>query len=238
MATQDNSIIPITSHIVSGEQEQGIDARALHNFLGVDTRFNDWVSRRIEEYGFVENQDFVLVTQNRVTKSRGGNRKMTTDYFLTLEMAKELAMVEKNEKGREARRYFIECERRAKQPRIDPEFLMIHKSVLRDTGKALVWMGDYGVTSLPYRGQIPQYQVEGAVKEKQMISVPVEDWMTICNSVYAVYKVFGDAFSYSINHNYQPLPATLSIPCSIASQANKAMGLIYTHTFKQVGGAA
>ena len=120
----------------------------------------------------------------------------------------------------------------------DPEFLMIHKSVLRDTGKALVWMGDYGVTSLPYRGQIPQYQVEGAVKEKQMISVPVEDWMTICNSVYAVYKVFGDALSYSINHNYQPMPATLSIPCSIASQANKAMGLIYTHTFRQVGGAA
>lgn len=119
----------------------------------------------------------------------------------------------------------------------DPEFISIRKSVLQDTGKALVWMGDYGVTSLPYRGQIPQYQYEGTAKQqKEVISVPVEDWMTICNAVYSVYKVFGEALSYSINHNYQPLPATIAIPCSVASQANQAMGLIYTHTFRQVGG--
>ena len=231
MAMQDNSIIPITSHTVSGTQEQCVNARDLHAFLGVGRDFSNWLKGRIEEYGFVENQDFGIFAKTGENSRRG---RKAVDYFLTLEMAKELAMVEKNEKGREARRYFIECERRAKQPRVDPEFISIHKSVLNDTGKALVWLGDYGVTSLPYRGQIPNY---GEPKQ-ETITVPVEDWMTVCNTVYAVYKIFGEALSYSINHNYQPLPATLSIPCSIASQANKAMGLIYTHTFKQVGGAA
>lgn len=114
MAKANNSIIQITSSEISGEAVQGVNARELHGFLGVDTRFNDWLSRRIEEYEFVENKDFVLVTQNRVIKGRGGDRR-SVEYFLSLDMAKELAMVEKTEKGKEARRYFIECERKLKE---------------------------------------------------------------------------------------------------------------------------
>lgn len=150
MATQDHSIIPIISHTVSSAEEQCVDARDLHNFLKVGRDFSNWVKDRIEEYQFIDGQDFIVCSPKLVSKKRGGSNRL--DYFLTLEMAKELAMVEKNDRGREARRYFIECERRAKQPRLDPEFLMIHKSVLRDTGRALVWMGDYGVTSQPYYG--------------------------------------------------------------------------------------
>lgn len=102
------------------------NARELHKFLGVQTRFNDWIKNRIKEYGFVKNQDYVLVTENLVTKNenfatknlvakngRGGNRKPITQYHITLDMAKELAMVEKNAKGREIRRYFIDCEKKA-----------------------------------------------------------------------------------------------------------------------------
>ena len=132
MANANTNIIPIVKKTVAGEVEQGVDARALYEFLGVDTRFGDWFSRRIEEYGFIENQDFIILLKNEKNSGRG---RKAVDYFLTLEMAKELAMVEKNEKGKEARRYFIECERRLKQ-QPDPEFLMIHKSVLQDTGKA------------------------------------------------------------------------------------------------------
>lgn len=114
MATKDNSIIPITSNTVSGSQEQGVNARDLHNFLQVGRDFATWMKDRIAEYEFSEGEDFVLVHQKGgIKKGRGGDRR-SIDYFLTLEMAKELAMVEKNDKGREARRYFIECERRAK----------------------------------------------------------------------------------------------------------------------------
>lgn len=106
------SLIPVFAGEISGTTIQLVDARLLHAFLDVATKFADWIVRRIEEYGFVQDQDF-LVSQIWETKSgRGGNRKAVTDYHLTLDMAKELAMVERNEKGRQARRYFIECERK------------------------------------------------------------------------------------------------------------------------------
>lgn len=85
-------------------------ARELHSFLGVKTRFNDWIRNRISEYSFVENQDFTTLTKNLVS----GGREM--DFAITLEMAKELSMVEKNDKGKLARQYFIECEKRAVKP--------------------------------------------------------------------------------------------------------------------------
>ena len=72
------------------------------------TRFNDWISARISLYGFQENQDFVTFTGNAV------KGRPATEYHITLDMAKELAMVERNEKGKQARQYFIECERRLK----------------------------------------------------------------------------------------------------------------------------
>ena len=107
------NLIPVFNGKISHFETLLCDARKLHEFLQVSTRFNDWISRRIEEYGFVENQDF-LVTQNLVTKNsgRGGNRKAVLEYHITLDMAKELAMVERNEQGRAARRYFIECEKK------------------------------------------------------------------------------------------------------------------------------
>jgi len=104
-------LVPVFSGELSGASVQLVDARLLHDFMQIMTRFNDWIRTRIEEYGFVQDQDF-LVTQNSAIKTgRGGNRR-GKDYHITLDMANELAMVERNDKGREVRRYFIECERR------------------------------------------------------------------------------------------------------------------------------
>jgi anti-repressor protein len=89
-----------------------VSARELYEFLGIKSRFNDWVKNRIKEYGFVENQDFVAITKNLVTAQ--GNKSEQTEYAISLDMAKELAMVERNEKGREARQYFIACEKELK----------------------------------------------------------------------------------------------------------------------------
>ncbi|WP_224158706.1 antA/AntB antirepressor family protein, partial [Escherichia coli] len=91
-----------------------VNARDLHTFLGVGKRFASWITERIAEYGFVENQDYILVSPNREIKGRGGDRR-SKDYHLTLDTAKETAMVERNEKGRQIRRYFIECEKRLRQ---------------------------------------------------------------------------------------------------------------------------
>ena len=89
---------------------QACDARTLHTYLGSKTQFADWIKSRIEKYGFQENQDFALASENSEASWGGHNRK---EYHLTLDMAKELAMVENNTKGREVRQYFIAMEKKA-----------------------------------------------------------------------------------------------------------------------------
>jgi len=99
---------------------QTINARELHKYLENGDQFTHWIKDRIRQYDFVENQDYVLVRENSQIKKRGGDRR-SIDYHISLDMAKELAMVERNERGKEVRAYFIECERkfRSQMPQID-----------------------------------------------------------------------------------------------------------------------
>lgn len=95
------------------EGQQVVSARELWQFLNVGRHFNSWIKGRIEKYDFIENEDFIivsLITQNGVIK-KGGDRK-SLDYILSLDMAKELAMIENNPAGRTVRRYFIQCEKK------------------------------------------------------------------------------------------------------------------------------
>lgn len=94
-----------------------VDARELHAALGVGKDFSTWIKSRIKQYGFVEHQDYVTAKNLRspISGSSKAREQVAIDYYITLDMAKELAMVERNEKGRAVRKYFIECERRAYQ---------------------------------------------------------------------------------------------------------------------------
>lgn len=78
--------------------------RDLHEFLEVETRFNDWIKRMIE-YGFTEGIDFYSILSKT-----SENGRPSTDYQLTIEMAKEICMIQRSEKGRQARQYFIALE--------------------------------------------------------------------------------------------------------------------------------
>ncbi len=111
---------------------QTVNARELHAFLGVGKDFSTWIKGRIEQYNFLENRDFIC---SPVLGSKHGGHN-AIDYHLTLDMAKELAMVERTDKGRQARQYFIECERRAKAAAAEPSGLMQaldNPDVLRST---------------------------------------------------------------------------------------------------------
>lgn len=101
-------LIKISQEKIGDNAINAVNARELHEFLEVNSRFNDWIKNRISKYGFIENQDFIAITKNLVTAQ--GNESKFIDYIISIDMAKELAMVENNEKGRQARRYFIECE--------------------------------------------------------------------------------------------------------------------------------
>lgn len=114
-----SNLIPVFSGSLSESETLLCDARKLHEFLQVKTRYSQWLKERIAEYGFLENQDFVIASEiSEAKKGRGGHNK--TEYHITLDMAKELAMVERNEQGRAARRYFIECEKKLQQAQMPP----------------------------------------------------------------------------------------------------------------------
>ena len=111
-----NELIKLQPQTINGNAVETVNARELHAFLEVQTRFNDWIKNRIEQYDFVENQDFLVVTEKKVTMTDAGEKAtLIKEYHITLDMAKELAMVERTEKGKQARQYFIECERKLRE---------------------------------------------------------------------------------------------------------------------------
>jgi len=89
-----------------------INARELHYFLESRRDFSTWIKDRIEKYGFIENQDYSTFT--KIVE-----RAKRIEYALTIDTAKEIAMVEGNDKGKQARQYFIECEKKLQNKAID-----------------------------------------------------------------------------------------------------------------------
>ncbi|MBF0229182.1 MAG: antA/AntB antirepressor family protein [Desulfamplus sp.] len=100
-----NDLIPINT---DSNGQQTVNARNLHEFIENKDHFTTWITDRIKQYDFVENQDFVSFSEN----SEKGRPKQ--EYHITIDMAKELSMVERNEKGKQARQYFIKMENIAK----------------------------------------------------------------------------------------------------------------------------
>ena len=98
------NIITITKNEIGNAELNSVNARDIHNYLQVKTRFNDWINRAITKYDFKENIDFYSF----LSKTSGRPEK---EYIVTMDMAKELAMLENNPKGRETRKYFINCEK-------------------------------------------------------------------------------------------------------------------------------
>lgn len=86
-----------------------VDGRSLHEFLGVKTRYNDWFPRMVEAGDFIEGEDYYSNLSKEIPLV---DNSMNQD--LTMDMAKEICMLQHNERGKQARRYFIECEKRLK----------------------------------------------------------------------------------------------------------------------------
>ena len=107
-----DSLIKIS---INESEEQVVSGRELHEFLEVGTQYTKWFERKVEKYGFIENIDFATISQNRLTAQ--GNETTYKEHILKLSMAKELAMLENNEKGKQARLYFIRCEEEYKKQR-------------------------------------------------------------------------------------------------------------------------
>lgn len=90
-----------------------LSARELHEFLEIKTKYKDWFPRMVA-YGFDENVDYRTMAQKRATAQ--GNETTYNDHEITLDMAKEIAMIQRSEKGKQVRQYFLELERKWNSP--------------------------------------------------------------------------------------------------------------------------
>lgn len=112
-------MLPVIRGDINGQLINGVSAKALHESLGVGRDFSTWIDGRIKDYGFIKGADYLNLdspkrgnqsTNNIQTIASHGGDRRSKDYFLSMNMAKELGMVERTEQGRLIRQYFIKCE--------------------------------------------------------------------------------------------------------------------------------
>ena len=191
--------------IIEQKGIQLVDARELHRKLQTRRDFSNWIKGRIQEYGFIANEDFFVEdNQYRNTENqnlRQNGRKIekgrpTIDYHLTVNMAKELAMVERNEWGRKIRRYFIEMEKIAQQ------------SIIKMPPSLNV----YGKEALPYIEWLllHQYSVTSGQYFRRIKKHPEHFYRTAKGKWY-INKEFAEAL-LQLRNGYQQLTKVQGLP--------------------------
>ena len=109
-------LITINKADFNGAEINSVNARELHAVLVSKTDFSTWIKRRLEETDAVENADYIIVPQKCETMTEHGKKaSIKNEYILSTDIAKEIAMLERNEVGKKVRRYFIEFEKMHKQ---------------------------------------------------------------------------------------------------------------------------
>ena len=175
---------------------QLIDARELHRRLGVQTKFTNWFPRRVEEYRFDEGKDYF--TENQLLPKNGQkvSHRPRTEYFLTIDMAKEIAMVERTEVGKKIRNYFIEMEKIAQQ------------SIIKMPPSLNV----YGKEALPYIEWLllHQYSVTSGQYHRRIKKHPEQFYRTAEGKWY-INREFAEAL-LQLKNGYQQLTKVQGLP--------------------------
>lgn len=139
--------------------EQLVSARELHKFLEVKTKFKDWFPRMCE-YSFIENKDYIAMAQKRATAQ--GNETTYMNYLMKISMAKELSMIQRNAKGKEAREYFIKCEEAWNSDE------MIMARALQIQNRKII----------TYKKQIEELEYSNQLKDQQIAEFkPIKDYV-------------------------------------------------------------
>ena len=135
-------LIPVTEN---EQNEVVVSGRDLHNFLGIGTQYTKWFDR-MTEYGFQENQDYILLSQKRLTNNPRNPYTDVTDHLLKLDAAKEISMIQRNDKGKQARQYFLQIEKAWNSPEMimkralqfaDQKIMKLESKIQQDKPKVL-----------------------------------------------------------------------------------------------------
>lgn len=136
-----NEIIAINQTIINNTEVNSVNVRDLHEVLESDTKFSDWIKRRLDETDAILNADYIIVSQKRETITEYGKKaSISNEYILTTDIAKEIAMLERNEKGKQVRRYFIEVEKAYKRDKVavsQLDYLQIQLNYLKEQDRKI-----------------------------------------------------------------------------------------------------
>ena len=136
-----NEIIAINQTMINNAEVNSVSARDLHEVLESETKFADWIKRRLDETDAVLNADYIIISQKRETITEYGKKaSISNEYILTTDIAKEIAMLERNEKGKQVRRYFIEVEKAYKRDKIavsQLDYLQIQLNYLKEQDRKI-----------------------------------------------------------------------------------------------------
>ena len=182
--------------IIEQKGIQLVDARELHKRLKVQTPFNHWLNRRVSEYGFDENKDYFTENQLLDKNDKKYPHRPRTEYFLTIDMAKEIAMVERTEVGKKIRNYFIEMEKLARESAIKmPPSLNV-----------------YGKEALPYIEWLllHQYSVTSGQYFRRIKKHPQHFYRTAEGKWY-INREFAEAL-LQLRNGYQQLTKVQGLP--------------------------
>lgn len=182
--------------IIEQKGIQLVDARELHKRLKVQTPFNHWLNRRVSEYGFDENKDYFTENQLLDKNDKKYPHRPRTEYFLTIDMAKEIAMVERTEVGKKIRNYFIEMEKLARESAIKmPPSLNV-----------------YGKEALPYIEWLllHQYSVTSGQYHRRIKKHPQHFYRTAEGKWY-INREFAEAL-LQLRNGYQQLTKVQGLP--------------------------
>lgn len=190
--TNTAAFLPIVAQAIDGAEQQTVDARKLHQFLEVGKDFSTWIKDRIEQFDFVENQDFASFPQN------WGKGRPTVDYYVSIDMAKELSMVERNAKGKEARRYFIECEKELKAQKNAftlPNFTDPAES-------AIAWAEQYKKAQEATEKTMQLTMQVNTLEKKVEMDAPKVDFYNACGDTTGMYLGSEVASFLKLNRKY------------------------------------
>ena len=158
--------IQIMETVLNGEKINSVNAREIHSHLGVKTHLSTWIQRAIEKYDFIENIDFSILKSGN---PNGGLSKI--DYIVTLDMAKELCMIETNSKGKEYRKYFIDIEKNKNKP-------LTYEEVMQNA----LLIADKKVKELEHKIEVDKPKVSFAsTVESSLNSVLIRQWAKSIN---------------------------------------------------------
>ncbi|WP_426418194.1 phage antirepressor KilAC domain-containing protein [Bradyrhizobium genosp. A] len=191
-----NELIKITSEKINGGAVQTVNARDLHAFLESKRDFSDWMRERIALYDFQQGSDFVVVPQicGGVDKDGYPRASKRNEYFVTLDMAKEIAMVERSDKGRQARQYFIECERRANAaPAFDPTAALSDPAWLRNA------LGVYTEKVIALEGRVSELAPKADALDR---IATAQGSLNVTDAAKALQVRPKDLFSYLSSHGW------------------------------------